>query len=66
MSEENSNKEITLSFTEAQWQDMKLLLESYDKREITEDYLAGKLKFWAYKSIEGNIHSIDLQMKLKP
>jgi hypothetical protein len=63
---ENDAIALTLYFPSDEFQKMKSILEEYDKRKMDEYDVMPKLMYWAYKAIRLNIHSIDLQNKLKP
>ena len=57
---------LTLFIPSDEFQKMKSTLEEYDKKKMDEYDVMHKLEYWAYKSIRSNIHSIELQNKLKP
>jgi len=63
----DGKRELTLSFSSDEWRKMKSALEVYDNViQLSDSEFADKLAYWAYKSIRSNIHSIELQNKLKP
>jgi len=63
---DEEKRELTLSFTPSEWQKIKSTLETWDKKEMSDDEVMSKLTMWADKSIYSNIHSIELQIKYKP
>jgi len=61
MSEEEQTEsfELTISFTEKEWNLIKSTLEKFDHRNITKDEIVDRLKFWACKSIDSNVRSLN-------
>lgn len=67
MNEEKKDAiDLTLSYASDELQKMKSTLESYYQREMSNEEVVNRLTYWACKSIASNMHSIELQIKLKP
>jgi hypothetical protein len=51
--------ELTISFTPDEWEQIKSTLENYDHTNMTKDEIMDRLKYWACKSIDSNIRSLN-------
>jgi hypothetical protein len=58
-SEKAETYDLTISFSEKEWNLIKSTLENYDHKNMTKDEIVDRLKFWACKSIDSNIRSLN-------
>jgi hypothetical protein len=56
---EDETFELVISFTPDEWEQIKSTLEKYDHKEMTKDEIMDRLKYWACKSIDSNVRSLN-------
>jgi hypothetical protein len=59
MMEAQESFELVISFTPDEWKQIKSTLEKYDHKNMTKDEIMDRLKFWACKSIDSNVRSLN-------